>query len=64
MMLVVLTFLYPNQMYEAALWYIDNLVTIVAVLLLVDIIFWVYMYRRYRRSHPYQPVTLTRVERK
>jgi hypothetical protein len=58
MILVILTLMYPVQASNAAWWYLHHMPAIISVLLIVDMFFWYRVYKRYRRTHPYQPVTL------
>jgi hypothetical protein len=61
MLLVVvagLTWFYPEPMTTGAVWLVQNLTLIMLVLLPIDAMIWLRMYKRYRTAHPFIPVQL------
>jgi hypothetical protein len=58
MLLVLLVVVFPEQVVVASWWYLHHVPQIIAVAFVLDVVFWVAAWRRYRRKHPYQPVKL------
>lgn len=53
-----MAFLFPEQAEDWSIWYIVHMPVIIPILFALDVVFWLAMYRRYRRKHPLEPIKL------
>lgn len=58
MLMILWVLLWPESALSASSWYLGHLPQMMAVAVVIDLVFWTRVYRRYRKTHPWEKVTL------
>lgn len=51
----------PDAALEWSMWYLNHIGHVIIAAFAIDVVIWSFAYRRYRRKHPYEPVTLMKI---
>lgn len=60
MIAIMLVVMYPEQVAAMSWWYLTHMHYVIGAAVIIDIIVWGSVYRRYRKNHPYERVVLTK----